>query len=282
MAYPLDNPVLVGLVFATGACIGSFLNVVIYRWPMRESILQPPSHCGSCGARLRVLDLIPVVSYLALRGRCRHCGHRFSARYALVEAATGLILVAAVLTITPLWQALAVFAVCCCLELVFFIDLDHMIIPDELVIAVAVIGIVLDASGLLHLGAVRAVSFPESIGGQPRAVYLPMSLVGIAVGGGAFMLVSAVFERVFRKPVLGFGDVKLAAAMGALFGPGYQFAAWFIVSVVLGAVVAVPLMALGVRKRGDYIPFGPMLAAGGIVLLLFPQLGAFVISRYGG
>ena len=90
MTYIPDSPVLGVLLFVMGAAIGSFLNVVIYRWPQRESVVFPPSHCMSCGERLGLIDLIPVLSYLLLRGRCRHCQRRYSPRYALVEAATGM------------------------------------------------------------------------------------------------------------------------------------------------------------------------------------------------
>lgn len=298
MIYLPDNPVVWALLFVTGSVIGSFLNVVIYRWPRQESIVAPPSHCMSCGARLGILDLFPVLSYILLRGRCRHCGHSYSPRYALVELVTGLVLVGSAWAFGGTVYALMVFVVCCCLLVVFFIDLDHMIIPDELVMVIMLAGV---GANLYHLlapgqgigglqpGAVsqvwpvtHALAFTQDIAGQAKTAYLPVSLVGICMGGGIFMLVSWVFERVYGKPVLGYGDVKLAAAMGALFGPGWLFAAWFVVSVVVGAVVAIFLMMFGVRRRGEYIPFGPMLALGGIVLLLFPEVGLWVVSRYGG
>lgn len=288
MVYLPDHPAVWVLVFFTGAVIGSFLNVVIYRWPRGESIIRPPSHCMSCGERLGVVDLIPVVSYVLLRGRCRHCGRRFSPRYAVVEAITGGLLLGALSTWALSWYAVAVFIMCCSLLLVFFIDLDHMIIPDELVILLALVGVGLNVYDLLHFGigdpaqGTHAVVFAQQLAGEVRSIALPSSLVGIACGGGAFMLMSWAFQGVFGKPVLGFGDVKLAAALGAVFGPGWMFVAWFLVSVVLGAAVAVTLMALGVRKRGEYIPFGPMLATGAVVLLLFPEVGAQAISLYGG
>lgn len=290
MIYLPDNPLLWVLVFFTGAAIGSFLNVVIYRWPQRESVVSPPSHCMSCGARLGFIDLIPVLSYLILRGRCRHCRRGYSSRYALVELVTGLLLVGCIQSFSLSWYAAAIFVCCCCLLLVFFIDLDHMIIPDELPIVIALLGVGINIYQWAHFGAVGpepaaatyAVRIVQQVGDVGRGVALPVSLIGIAVGGGAFLLVSAVFERFYGKPVLGFGDVKLAAGMGAVLGPGVLFAAWFLISVVIGAVVGLVLMALRVRGRQDYIPFGPMLAAGGVVLLLFPEVGALVVSLYGG
>ena len=288
MIYIPDHPAVWLLVFAVGAAIGSFLNVVIYRWPQRESIIRPPSHCMSCGARLGFIDLVPVLSYFLLRGRCRHCGRRYSVRYALVEAAVGLLLVGALGLHGLSLHGVAVFVVCCCLVLVFFIDLDHMIIPDELVVSIALIGIALNMQELAQHGpggvggaGTSALAFAQRLGGATKIAYLPTSLVGMALGGGAFLLVSWVFERLWRRPVLGFGDVKLAAGMGALLGPGYLFVAWFVLSVVVGAVVAVALLATGLRKRRDYIPFGPMLAAGGIAVVLYPELGAAIVGLYG-
>lgn len=288
MIYIPEHPAVWVAVFAVGAAIGSFLNVVIYRWPQRESIIRPPSHCMSCGSRLGFVDLIPILSYVVLGGRCRHCGRRYSVRYALVEAAVGLLLVGALGLHGLSLHGVALFVVCCCLVLVFFIDLDHMIIPDELVVCIALIGIALNAHDLVHYGVggtggggSAALAFAQRLGEATKTVYLPSSLVGLALGGGAFLLVSWAFERLWHRPVLGFGDVKLAAGMGALLGPGYLFVSWFVLSVVVGAVVAIALLALGLRKRRDYIPFGPMLAAGGIAVTLYPDLGAAIVRLYG-
>jgi leader peptidase (prepilin peptidase)/N-methyltransferase len=127
-----------------------------------------------------------------------------------------------------------------------------------------------------------ALQFSQMVGAVSKSVWLPSSLVGLALGGTVFLAISWFFGRFYGRPVLGMGDVKLAAGMGALLGPGYLFLAWFVLSVVLGAVVGVGLLALGIRKRGDYIPFGPMLAAGGVVLVVFPEVGAHIVGLYGG
>lgn len=290
MVYIPDSPLLWALIFMLGAAIGSFMNVVIYRWPQRESVVHPPSHCMSCGARLTGIDLIPVLSYVLLRGRCRHCHRGYSPRYALVEAAVGGLLVLILGTQALSWQAVGMFVVCCCLVLVFFIDLDHMIIPDELVVCIAVVGIAANLSGLAHQGPVgppplsasHAMEFVQQVGAGAKATWIPSSLVGLCLGGAVFLGISWVFGRFYGRPVLGMGDVKLAAGMGALLGPGYLFVAWFVLSVVLGAVVGLGLIATGLRRRGDYIPFGPMLALGGVLVVVFPELGARIVSLYGG
>lgn len=269
------------LAFALGATLGSFANVVIYRLPLAESVVTPPSHCFSCGTRLSVLDLFPVLSYVLLRGRCRHCGQRFSPRYALVEAACGLLAVGCLVLLGLTWQALATFIVCYCLVIIFFIDLDHMIIPDEFVVIIAALGIALDVGELVRRGSLAAISFSEWVGPTAFTVYLPRSLVGMVVGAGLLLFLSFVFEKAMGKPSMGGGDVKLAGAMGAVLGPGYHFLSYFLLAVVAGAVIGVGLMALRVRGRRDYIPFGPMLAASGIAVLLFgDSIVPWVIGRF--
>lgn len=269
------------LVFMLGAALGSFANVVIYRLPLAESVVTPPSHCFSCGARLTVVDLVPVLSYLLLRGRCRHCGHRFSARYALVEMVCGSLAVGSLLLLGPTWQALATFVICYCLVIILFVDLDHMIIPDEFVGIIAVVGVAVDVAELVRRGAPAAVSFSEWVGPTAFTVYLPRSLVGLVAGAGLLLLLGFVFEKALGKPSMGGGDVKLAGAMGAVLGPGYHFLAYFLLAVVAGAVIGVVLMTLRLRGRRDYIPFGPMLAAAGIAVLLFGDvIVPWVIARF--
>lgn len=268
-------------LFVLGAALGSFLNVVIYRLPRAESIASPPSHCFSCGARLTILDLFPVLSYLLLRGRCRHCGKRFSPRYALVEAGCGLLAVGCGLTFGLTLYALLIFVVCLCLVAVFFIDLDYMIIPDEFVAVIAVIGLAINAYDLwarrgLTMGYEVAVRhgpplllYRESLAGQDFTCYLPSAVVGLLTGAGLLLFLGWAFEKLLGKPSMGGGDVKLAGAMGALLGPGYVFVCYFLLAVLSGAVIGVVVMLLRVRGRHDYIPFGPMLAAAGIVVLLW-------------
>ncbi|MBU0607676.1 MAG: prepilin peptidase, partial [Armatimonadetes bacterium] len=273
-------------LFAFGAALGSFLNVVIYRLPRAESFVHPPSHCFSCGARLGVVDLFPVLSYLFLRGRCRHCGARFSPRYALVEAACGLLAIAVVAAHGFSLLALALFVVCLCLVAVLFIDLDHMIIPDEFVAIIAVLGLATDA-WRLAVGQGRLLEFadPMTVGTPDvmRVVLLPSSLVGLLVGAGLLYFLGWVFEKIMGKPSMGGGDVKLAGAMGTWLGPGVLFLSYFLIAVIAGALIGVVAMALRARGRRDYIPFGPMLAASGIAVLLWGDtIAPWVIGRFTG
>ncbi|MCD6360619.1 MAG: prepilin peptidase, partial [Armatimonadetes bacterium] len=165
------------LLLLAGAAVGSFLNVVIYRLPRGESLVRPRSRCLSCGHPLGVLDLFPVLSYLWSRGRCRYCGRSFSPRYMAVELIMGLACVGAWYVfvewhlgsvwpgrwaeIGPQLQAALVFLGTCGLIVVFFIDLDHYIIPDEAVIVIACAGLALDGLRLLTVGGAEMVVFNE-------------------------------------------------------------------------------------------------------------------------
>ncbi len=270
------------IVFFIGAAIGSFLNVVIFRLPRGESLIYPRSRCLSCGKDLGVIDLIPVFSYIGLLGRCRHCRRRFSPRYMLVELFTGVAAVGALYVFGPTIQAPLAFIAVCALVVVFFIDLDHYIIPDETVAIVAGVGVVLDLLQLLQGGRAGIVIFDERLSaGLQYTVMLPRSLVGAAVGAGLFMAIAFMAERVFKRPALGWGDVKLAGAMGAVLGPGFQFLTYFLLAVIVGALVGVICMALGAVGRRDYIPFGPMMAAAGAAMIYFGEiLTPLVMSRF--
>jgi len=181
-------------------------------------------------------------------------------------------------------HAVLVFLAACCLIVIFFIDLDHYIIPDEPVIVLVCAGVALDLLELGWRGGAAAISFVESFSAAEYHVFLPRSLVGIVVGGGLFVAITFVFDQVFKKPSMGGGDIKLAAAMGAMLGPGYRFLSYFLLSVGLGVVVAILCMALGRRGRRDYIPFGPMMAAAGIGMLYWgdlitPAIMSFYLGR---
>lgn len=274
--------VLQVFIVLIGATVGSFLNVVIFRLPRGESLVRPRSRCLSCGAALGVIDLVPVLSYLALRGRCRHCGRPYSPRYMFVELATGLAALAAWQIFGPSLDAVLGFAIVCCLIVVFFVDLDHYIIPDETVAIIAAAGVLLDLLHMVQRGGVIGVVFEERLSsGLSYRVVLPASLVGMAVGAGVFLAIAFGAERVFKRPAMGWGDVKLAGAMGAVLGPGYQFLTYFLLSVIIGAVVGLVVMLLGLRGRRDYVPFGPMMAVAGVVMILWSEIVTpVIISRF--
>jgi len=222
-----------------GLAVGSFLNVVAYRLPRGESLSRPGSRCPSCGTPVRPYDNVPVLSWLALRGRCRSCRTGISVRYPLIEALTGALCVAVVLAGGGQPGTLVGLAFVLLLVPIAFIDLDHRIIPNKLTGPGAVLAVALVA--ILH-----PADLPEHL------------LAGLLAGG--FLLAAAV-----AKPGgMGMGDVKLAAVMGLFLGAAVAPALF--VALIAGSVVGMALMARrGVRDaRGTTIPFGPWLALGGV------------------
>lgn len=278
-----QHPIILLFVFAFGATTGSFLNVCIFRMPERESVIRPPSRCGSCGTRLGVVDLIPVLSALIFWFRCRHCGHRYSWQYPFVEALTGAYFVLALVTFGPSLRALVTILAGCCLIVIFFIDLRHLIIPNELPAAILLGAFVLDGEYLYQVGWTQgAVRWGEQVAGQAYWVGLPRSVLGMVLGGGLFLFIAWGASLIWRKEAMGGGDIKLAAAMGALLGPGYVFLVYFILSVCLGAVVGIILRLLRLKGGREHIPFGPMMAVVGLVMLLWGDaIAPLIMSLYG-
>jgi leader peptidase (prepilin peptidase) / N-methyltransferase len=229
-----------------GAAVGSFLNVVIWRLPRGESVVSPRSSCPRCGTPIRPRDNVPVLSWALLRGRCRDCGAPISARYPLVEALTALLCVVVVVVLGPGPDAWIGLALVVLLVPVTFIDLDHRIIPNK----------------LLAVGAVAAVALVALL--EPDALVEHL-LAALAAGG--FLLVAALAY----PSGMGMGDVKLAAVLGLFLGAAVapaMFAAMLAGSVVGAAIIA----RKGAREgRKTAIPFGPYLAFGGVVGVLWGE-----------
>jgi len=246
---------LAGLLGLLGLLVGSFLNVVIHRVPRRESIVSPGSRCPGCGTPVAPRDNVPVLSWLLLRGRCRHCGVRVSARYPLVELLTGVVFAAVVLARGPGLHLLLDLPFAAMLIAVGGIDLEHRIVPNRIVVPAAVYGLV----GLL------LVRFDDT---------LAFALAGL--GAFAFLLLAAL-----AYPAgMGMGDVKLAGVMGLFLGLAVvpaMFAAF-----VAGSVLGLALMVrYGARARKMGVPFGPFLAAGGVIALLVgPELVALYADTF--
>jgi leader peptidase (prepilin peptidase)/N-methyltransferase len=276
-AFPWFLP---AFAFVVGACVGSFLNVVIYRVPKDESIVSPGSHCG-CGAPIKWYDNIPILSWLVLRGRARCCGRRFSVRHPVIELLTGLLFLACFAKFPP---GVAVCGVVFLSALVgaTFIDFDHFIIPDVFTIGLAVLGV--------------ALSFAvPALQGQNTGLYLADSLragfgsvVGILIGSAGVLWLALIGETLLRKEAMGFGDVKFVGAIGAfcgwrgavfsVFGGAVVFTFWFATAWVWEKISGRrPAIALpsknpdgtpGALAFGMHIPFGPMLAIAGAIYFL--------------
>lgn len=285
--------------FLYGIVVGSFLNVCIYRLPREESLLHPPSHCPNCQRRLRPKDLVPLFSFLALRGRCRDCGTRISWRYFIIELTTGLLF-------TAFWWSLAVrydqswtvpgvvLLVAACLWaaamlVTFVIDLETTYVIEPVTWLAMAAGIVFELADrwvnvqpvAAHLGA---LTIP----------YVPDAVIGMVVGFLVFIGLDLLGRLIFRKPSMGLGDAYIGAAIGALLGPGPALLS-FGMAIGLGAIVGVVLIIVGrlapapapgtpvstsegalqeteddEASQGRYMPFGPFLTASAVLVALAP------------
>jgi leader peptidase (prepilin peptidase) / N-methyltransferase len=245
------NVAVAALALAPGLALGSFLNVVAARVPLRRSIVSPGSACMSCGGRIAWYDNVPVVSWLLLRGRCRSCGAGIPWVYPAVELTTALLVAGCILAFGVTLDALVAAFFCAVLVVVSATDLAHRIIPNRVVVPAA--AVVLAAQTLLHPSPEWALG---------------------ALGAAGFLLVAAIAY----PGGMGMGDVKLALLMGAMLGRDVA------VALMLGMVLAlVPSVALLVRHgsaaRKMGIPFGPFLALGSVLALFW---GGRVLDGYLG
>jgi leader peptidase (prepilin peptidase) / N-methyltransferase len=242
-------PVLFGLV------IGSFLNVVIARLPEGKSLSRPRSTCPGCGALIVWYDNVPLLSYLVLRGRCRACRMPIPWRYPIVEGATGAAFLLAYVRYGFTIDFIATAVLLAALIAITAIDLRHQIIPDVITLP----GI---AAGVVASLATNRVSWLDS-------------LIGVAVGGGIFLIIILV-----SGGGMGGGDMKLGAMLGAFLGWKLGLLA-LLLAVLAGGAVAVCLLLMGRKGRKEAIPFGPFLALGGAVSLLWgDQVLAWYLSRF--
>lgn len=245
-----------------GLVIGSFLNVCIHRMPRDESVAWPGSHCPVCRHSIAPRDNIPVLSWILLRGRCRHCFTRIHWRYPLVEALTGIAFGLAVLTWGPTPAALkySLFSALCIGML--FTDLETRILPDEFTLGGLAAGLVL--SVLVPQQSTFLSLFAPSL--SAPLMSFTDAAVGAAVGSGSFWLVAEVYSRMRGREGLGFGDVKMVAMLGAFLGITGAMAA-ILVGCVAGSVLG--LLWIWYRKQAasQYeLPFGSFLAAAGLLI----------------
>ncbi len=262
------------MAFVLGAIVGSFLNVCIYRIPAGRSIIRPGSTCA-CGRPVAWHDNIPILSWLILRGRARCCGQRFSARYPAIELLTAVIFLLCWLRL-PIHKALPGMLLASILICATFIDFDHMIIPDRFTIGTAVLGVLISIlvpelhdqnSGLFFVDAVR--SFIASV-------------VGVLIGSGVVLWIALLAEAILKKEAMGFGDVKFLGAIGAFLGwQGGVFAVFggaIIGTIGFAAALFLQRMTGSQSTHDDpergvafgkQTPFGPMLAAGALLYMLW-------------
>jgi len=255
-----------------GLVVASFLNVCIDRLPGGQSLLFPASHCASCHHRLAIKDLIPVFSYLWLRGRCRYCQAPIPRRILWVEIGTGL-LFGYLYWHYGLSIELAVTAVYCCLFIVLMvIDLEHGVIPNKIVypaIAVALlISVFLPPSRLIYPGGAVPILISD---------FLPqLGIVQAAIGAGIGLVLLLLIVLISRGG-MGWGDVKMAILIGIV--TGYLILGALLMAIIIGGLVAGSLLLLKIKKRKESIPFGPFLSLATIITLLW---GSNILNWYLG
>ena len=284
--------------FIFGATVGSFLNVCIYRIPAQRSVVFPGSTCA-CGKPIAWYNNIPILTWVFLRGRASCCGEKFSARYPAIELLTAVLFYASWVMHPPV-VAIIGFLFIAFLICSTFIDLDHMIIPDRFSIGGMLIGVLL------------SILFPslQGVEGQPIIANIESgvhSIIGALIGAGLVYWIAVLGEIVFRKPAMGEGDVKFVGFIGAFCGwQGAVFAMFG--GAFIGTLILLPVLLLGRifgwKQGGNFseseseeeeepvafgsqVPFGPMLAVGGLVYFLgFDRyvdayFADFVVSFFG-
>ncbi|MEO8486087.1 MAG: A24 family peptidase [Betaproteobacteria bacterium] len=275
----LDPAVALPAAAVVGLCVGSFLNVVIHRLPRmmergwaaqcaelagrepeplpRYDLVAPRSSCPACGHRITALENVPVASWLLLKGRCSACGTRISARYPMVELASGAAALAAILKFGPTWTGLAACGFLWTLIALAFIDADTQLLPDDLTLPLLWAGLLANLFGLF--------------------VPLASAVIGAIAGYLSLWTVYWLFKLIRGKEGMGYGDFKLLAALGAWLG-WPMLPQIVLVSSVLGAVGGIAAMAFRKRDGATPLPFGPWLAGAGAFALFFgPDINALYL-----
>jgi leader peptidase (prepilin peptidase) / N-methyltransferase len=281
MTLPADFPIGIA-IFIFGLLIGSFLNVVIYRVPLEESIVFPGSHCPNCNAQIKAYDNIPVLGYLWLGGKCRNCKVRISPVYPLVELLVGALYFLCFLKVSyqfqPVQQGslaywLALFANIVFVSLIvplIFIDYRYKILPD-----------VITKPGLPIMLLLRALAPDPVITNATRETFhlfawpdwgvaLVGSAIGAAVGGGSLWLVRWLYFVVRKEEGMGLGDVKMMLFVGAFLGWQLTFLTIFLASL-LGSIIGISLIVIAGRNSKTQIPFGVFLGPASIIALFVGQ-----------
>ena len=267
-----------------GAIIGSFLNVVIHRLPLEESIVFPNSRCPSCGAAIAFFDNVPLVSYLMLRGQCRACKKGISARYPAVELLTGLLFINVGWHdgLTPALPFDLIFV--SALIALIFIDAEHMILPN----AITYPGIAFALIARLAIPYLMGRPYFDDLEGLTMGMFseLPLwaasllgALIGALIGGGSLWLMGWTWEKLRGIEAMGLGDVKMMFMVGAYLGWRLTILTIFL-GVLSGSVIGVFLMwRQGKKNMQMLLPFGVFLGIGSIVALL---VGAHIVEWYAG
>jgi leader peptidase (prepilin peptidase)/N-methyltransferase len=243
------------IIFIFGAIIGSFLNVCIHRMPKGESVVRPASRCPRCKEPIRFYDNIPIVSYLALKGRCRACGYRIPLRYPVVELLTAVLFLSLYLVFGVNDRSVTYAAFISALIVATFVDLQTQEIPDEI------------SLGGLAAGLALSFVFPCLQGQSSGVSGIIQSGLGALAGGGSIYLMGLFGGIVFKKEAMGGGDVKLMAMVGSFLGWKLALLVFFM-APIFGSVVGI---ALKLKDGRDTIPYGPYLSLAAVVAIFFGE-----------
>ncbi|BAQ61352.1 leader peptidase (Prepilin peptidase) [Geminocystis sp. NIES-3708] len=253
------------IIFGWGACIGSFLNVVIYRLPAKISLINPPSRCPKCFHPLGKTENIPVIGWLWLRGECRWCHTPISPRYPLIEAMTGLFFALVFHQFGFTWLSVGYVIFLSWLIALALIDMDTMTLPNSLT-----------QSGLI-MGVIWQTWLGFTVGGiNTASVYLFISILSAVIGIWLFDTIRFIGSFVLGKPAMGGGDPKLTAMIGSWLGWQGVLITGFL-ACVYGTIIGFGAIALKLLEKGKPMPFGPFLVLGAITAIF---LGDFLLSSY--
>ncbi|MGH7231829.1 MAG: prepilin peptidase [Nitrospiraceae bacterium] len=244
--------------FVIGLMIGSFLNVCIYRIPLKKSVIWWPSHCPHCTTPIKLYDNVPLFGYVLLKARCRSCRALISPRYPMVEIINGIGYAFIIWRFGLAWPSIIYALLFSTLLVVTWIDLSHQIIPDRITLPGILIGL-LFASTILPVGLLD-------------------SALGVLIGGGVLWGVAWASPYVFGKEGMGGGDIKLLAMIGAFLGWKATLLT-ILVGAIAGSVAGVSLILLHVIRRDQYLPFGPFLALGAVISMFYHRE---ILSWYAG
>ncbi|ADK13643.1 MULTISPECIES: A24 family peptidase [Clostridium] len=235
------------IIFIFGTIIGSFLNVCIYRIPMQESIVYPSSHCTNCGNRIKWYDLIPIVSYVILRGKCRNCGEKISKKYPIVEFITGLLYLMLYIKFGISIDIVKYVVFISILIVIGIIDFD----TTDIYFKTTIVGLI---SAFVFLGIYY-------YNGLPIRTYI----YGGIAGGGLLVLIILI-----TKGGMGWGDAEICLICGLFLGLKFTFVMLFL-SFIIGAIIGVILILSGKKSKKDYIPFGPFITAASVITVFCGQ-----------
>ena len=241
------------IIFILGLLIGSFLNVVIYRLPLNKSIIFPASHCPNCDTKLKYYDLIPILSYISTKGKCRYCGEKISLQYPIVELLTALLFLLTFLKYGLNTEFIIFSILIGSLIVISFIDIKYQIIPNEITFSFIPIGLIISLI-FNHICFIN-------------------SLLGLIIPAGLLLLIAFIYKK-----GMGIGDVKLIGMIGVFIGWKFALISIFI-GALIGSIYGIYMMVTDKMTRQTRIPFGPFISLGAIVMILY---GDILINWYIG